>query len=427
MSGMLLNGRKRANGKGRQRSGLIAALDLGTTKICCLIARVEDDGAIKVVGIGHQRSAGLRGGAIVDMEQAEQSIRAAVDTAEKMVDTPINAVTVNLAGGQPESHSLSADVAIAGHQVGETDLRRVFDHGRSRFQTDGRELIHTIPVRFSIDEAAEIRDPRGMYGDRLGVDLHLITASSSAVRNLTTCVSRCHLDVGALALSPFASGLAALVEDEKELGTTVIDMGGGTTGIAVFRDGRLLLADSLPVGGNHVTNDIARGLTTPVANAERMKTLYGSVIGSPRDDQEVIAVPLVGEEDEHHVNQVPRSMLVSIIRPRIEETLEMVRARLEDAGVARTAGRRVVLTGGASQLQGVRDLAAQILDKQVRIGRPLGFAGLTDATGGPAFATCAGLLSYAAHSMEDRAFVTSTPEEAAGPIGRLGAWLRDNL
>jgi cell division protein FtsA len=294
-----------------------------------------------------------------------------------------------------------------------------------------RELIHCVPVGYTIDGSRGIRDPRGMYGERLGVNMHLITASTGAVRTLVTCIQRCHLEVAALIVSPYASALSALVEDEMNLGATVIDMGGGTTSIAVFYDGKLVHSDSVPIGGAHVTSDIARGLSTPLAHAERMKTLYGSCLPSATDDREIIDVPLVGEEDREHANHVPRSILTSIIQPRIEETFEQARALLETSGFDRRAGRRVVLVGGASQLQGVPELAAQVLDKQVRRGRPLRLLGLAEATGGPAFATAAGLLNYATsrHAMAPEGAFSGRvrKEESNGLIGRFGLWVRENF
>ncbi|MBI4184765.1 MAG: cell division protein FtsA [Proteobacteria bacterium] len=426
----MFNGRKAkpAPGKGRRRVGRIAALDVGSTKVCCFIAEAATAGAIKVGGIGHQRAKGVRHGTIVNLDEAEATIRTAVAAAEKMVDAPIDEVYVNLSAGQPESHTLAVEVSIAGHEIADPDLRRILDQGRAQFETEGRAMVHSFPLGFAIDGANGIRDPRGMSGARLGVDIHVVTATSSAIRNLSTCVARCHLGVAAHVLSSVASGLASLVEDEMALGATVIDMGGGTTSIAVFLDGYVVHTDCLTVGGMHVTKDIARGLSTTLAHAERMKTLYGATMASPSDDHEIVAVPLVGEEEEHNVTQVPRSMLVGIIRPRLEETFEMVRARLADSGMSRAAGRRVVLTGGASQLQGVRELAALILDKQVRVGRPLRTAGLAEATAGPAFATCAGLLAYAAASdLEARDFARPLQTPAAGCLGRVGQWLRENF
>jgi cell division protein FtsA len=265
-----------------------------------------------------------------------------------------------------------------------------------------------------------------MFGERLGVDMHVVTAAAGAVRNLTSCVARCHLDIRALVVSPYAAGLAALVDDERDLGVTVIDMGGGTTTIAVFFDGNLVFTDSVPVGGGHVTNDIARGLSTPIAHAERMKTLYGSAISSLSDEREMISVPQVGEEDDGQANHVPKSLLVGIIAPRLEETFELVRNRLESSGFDKIVGRRIVLTGGACQLPGTRELAALILDKQIRVGRPLRIQGLAEAMNGPAFSTSAGLVHFA---LSERAEIPrhgrALTEEPNGLIGRVGHWIRE--
>lgn len=412
------------------RSGMIAALDIGSTKVACFIARVQDDQSLRVVGIGHQVARGMRNGAVVDLEELEHSIRASVDHAEGMAGERIKAVVVNVAGGQPQSASVKVEVAMNGHPVNEADIRRMLDHGRAHHESADRELIHAIPVDYTIDGNEGIKDPRGMFGERLGVAIHVIAASVGPVRNLTTVVNRCHLGVEARVVNPYASGLACLVDDEKELGVTCIDMGGGTTSIAVFLGGQLVHTDVIPVGGHHVTNDIARGLSTPLSYAERMKTLYGSAIPSAADDREMLKVPLVGEDEDGASNQVPRSMLIQIIQPRIEETFELVRSHLEHGGFDKMAGRRVVLTGGASQMQGVRDLAGLVLDKQVRLGRPVGLQGLPEATGGPAFSTCAGLLRYALvhQPPAGRGRKEKVVGEPSGSgLGRIGQWLKRNF
>ena len=411
-----------------RRNGAIAALDVGTTKICCFIARADPSGTVRVVGIGHQVSKGVRAGAVVDMEAAEHSIRAAVEAAEKMAGETIREVIVNVPDGQPASHITRSEVSIAGREVGDGDLRRVLELGRVRPEAGEREVVQSIAIGYTIDGSRGIRDPRGMYGERLGVNMHVVTAAAGPKRNLRVCVERCHLSIEAMVVSPFASGLACLVDDEKDLGVSLVDMGGGATTIAVFLDGSLVHVDSVPVGGGHVTNDIARGLSTPTAHAERMKTLYGSALASPADEREMIDVPQVGESDRSGANHVPRSMLNAIIRPRLEETFELVRDRLRSSGFDGIAGRRVVLTGGASQLQGVREVAAQVLDKQVRMGRPLRISGLAEATGGPPFATCAGLISYAVQDPGRALQSRMIPASAAGgAVARLGNWLRENF
>lgn len=412
--------------KPRPRTGPIAALDIGSTKIACFVARNEGQGT-RVIGVGHQISEGVKSGAIVDMDAATASITNAVYAAEQIAGETLKTVVVGTSCGQPASHAVDVDVAISGHEVTEVDLRRVTAHGRGQVALPTRRLLHAIPVSYSIDGSRGIRDPRGMCGERLGVRMHLVSAETSALRNLEAVIGRCHLDVESVAVAPYAAGLASLVEDEMDLGATVIDMGGGVTSIAVFFDGHAVWTDAVPIGGTHVTSDIARGLSTPLAHAERMKTLYGSCITAGADEREVIDVPLVGEEAQDHANHVPKSILTGIIRPRIEETFEHVRARLEASGHHKTAGRRVVLTGGASQLNGVRELAGTILDKQVRAGRPLGIQGLSDQTGGPAFSVCAGLIAHALAPHESLRHAASASPSASGWMGRVGLWLRENL
>ncbi|WP_420349767.1 cell division protein FtsA [Pelagibius sp.] len=419
--------------KGLVKGGVVAALDIGSSKVCCFIARVDDNEVPRVIGIGQQISRGIKSGAIIDMDLAETSVLNAVHAAEQMAGETIDRVVVNLSGGYPASTTVGVEVSLNGHEVGEADLRRALEHGHQtqvmrQREDHGRQLIHSIPTGYSIDGSRGIRDPRGMYGEHLGVHMHIITAASGAVRNVATCIQRCHLDPVAFVVSPYAAGLASLVDDERELGVTVIDMGGGTTTIAVFYENNVIFTDVIPVGGNHVTSDIARGLSTSLAHSERMKTLYGHVVAVPTDENELIDVPQVGEEDSAESQQIPRSLLVGIIQPRLEETLELVRSRLELSGFDKIAGRRVVLTGGGCQLPGTRELASMVLDKQVRIGRPAGVLGLAEATSGPAFATCAGLLNYAVTA--DAAVpgeASLEAQEMGGLIGRLGHWFREHF
>ena len=424
-----MHAKKKKHGA-KARSGLIAALDVGTTKVCCLIARPGGpDRPTRVVGIGHQAARGLRAGLIVDLEGAEASIRAAVEAAEQMAGENIRHVVVNSSGVGLSSRMNAYEISIGGHAIGDSDVRRVMDPEPAEADKPAdHELIHAIPVGYSIDGSRGVRDPRGLYGQRLGVNLHLISAPGGPLRNLTTAVARCHLDVEQVVVAPYASALASLVDDEVQLGVTLLDLGGGTTSVAVFFDGELVHADCVPVGGGHVTNDIARGLSTPLAGAERLKTLYASVLPSPSDDREMIAVPLIGEDGGAEPHQIPRSLLVGIVRPRIEEILELVRARLEAAGFDKTGGRRVVLTGGASQLSGVRELVSRILDRQVRQGRPKALDGLAEAVSGPAFSTAAGLLAFALKTPRAaETFALQAGEHPSGRFGRLGQWLRENF
>jgi cell division protein FtsA len=408
------------------REKLIGALDIGSHKVCCFIARPEANGNLRVIGIGHQLSAGIKAGNVIDMEETETSIRAAVDAAERMAGHPVQELFVSLSAGNPVSHAMSVDVAIDGHEVGVQDIQNVLHEGRARFAPGGNDVVHTLPIAYTVDGASGVRDPRGLYGDRLGVDMHIVTVSPSPRRNLEACVARCHLKVAGFVVSPYASGLSCLVEDEKALGVLCLDMGGGTTSFSVWMEGAMVYTDVIPIGGNHVTNDIARGLLTPTADAERLKTLFGSAMSSPNDDHEVLDVPQMGESDFENTSRIPRSILNGIIKPRLEETFELVRERLVASGLEKAVGRRMVLTGGASQLSGARDLAARILEKQARVGHPLRINGLADAVAGPAFSTCAGILAYATQSPAE----AGERQEYTPPRNRfaqVGRWLKENF
>lgn len=430
---MLLHGGKnpeRTLDMAPSRSGLIAALDVGTTKVCCFVAKTNSENGIRVAGIGHQLCIGMKSGNIIDIDSVESSINAAVDAAEGMAgDRKIERVFVNLSAGQPKSHAVGVEVEIAGHEIRQGDVAVALQEARSLAISSAgeRELVHTLSGGYTIDAIPGYRDPTGMYGSKLGVKLHAISAEPGPVRNLRSVTDRCHLEIEKFVVSPYSSGLATLVEDEIDLGVTLIDMGGGTTSLAIFYDGYLVYTDSVPVGGVHVTNDIARGLSTPTKSAERLKTLYGSAIAGPSDERDMISVPQVGEKGTDATQELSRSILIGIIQPRVEETMELVRDRIEASGFARLAGRRAVLTGGASLLTGVRELAARILDKQVRIGRPLGVQGLAEATGGPAFGVCAGLLIYASRGDQPESFRPQIDIERQGRVARIGRWLKENF
>lgn len=394
------------------RSGPFGVLDIGSTKISCLIGRAESDGRLRALGFGWQKGRGVKSGGIVDLDEAERAIRAAVGAAEDQADMRLKSVSINLSCGQPESRLFNVQWPIDGRAVTEEDIRRVVREARARASSEGRGTIHALPLNFATDETGGVADPRGLYCDTLTAQLHVVDAATTAIKSITACLTRCELDIASMISAPFASGLATLVEDERELGATVIDMGGGTTTIAVFAEGQVLHTAQLPIGGNHVTNDVARLLSTQVAHAERLKTLYGTCQESPDDAREMLPVPLVGEA-EHQIAKVPRSALVSIIRPRLEEIFELVRDRIETSGLGRAAGSRVVLTGGAAQLVGVRELAAHILERQVRLGRPFGVIGLPDAATGPNFATMIGLLAFATgdgQTMHDIDFAAGPPK-----------------
>lgn len=423
-----------------RKSAILSVLDVGTSKVACLIARlmpaeVSDTlrgrtHRVRILGIGHQRSRGMKGGAVVDMEEAESAIRLAVDAAERMAQVQVESVIVNMTGGRINSHHYSASVTIGGRPVTEHDTHRVLEAAASRTARQGRAVLHSLPNGFSLNSTKGIRDPKGMIGDEVGATMHVVSCDLAAARNLMLAIERCHLNIEAMVATPYAAGLSALVDDEAELGAALIDMGGGTTSIGVFVDGHLIHADAVTVGGNHVSMDVARGLTIRLSDAERLKTLYGSCISSTSDEREMISVTQVGEDGEeaHHV---PKSQLVRIIKPRVEEILELVRDRLKSAGFAPQAGRRLVLTGGASQLTGLGEAARRIISPQVRIGRPLGIQGLPESAKNPAFAASVGLLVYpqvaGIEHFEPRRQGQSAANGTDGYITRVGRWLRESF
>jgi cell division protein FtsA len=433
-------------GKGRRhsgrpiKSGVVAALDVGSTKVACLIVKPvtgrDERSQLKVLGVGHHASRGVRSGTVIDINAAEDSIRAAVDEAERQAGLTLKEVYVGVACGQPQSRTINVEVSIAGHEVGEEDLRRAFATGRSQMPNAERQIIHCMPGSYAIDGNKGIRNPRGMVGDSLGVSMHAITAASGPIRNLETCIARCHLNIAGKAATAYATGLSTLVSDEMDLGATVVDMGGGTTSISVFFDGRLVFADVLPIGGNHVTSDIARGLSTSLANAERLKTLHGSALTGPNDGRDMVQVAHLGEEDPDSDSEIPRSVLTGIIGPRLEETFELVRDRLIDCGLTSISGRRVVLTGGGSQMNGAREVASRVLSKQVRLGRPTRLTGHGDTAATGSFAACAGLAQWAAsrpgdvQNLGDDSEITQlaygTTDAASGFRG-LTRWIKENF
>ena len=411
-------------------TGSIAVLDVGTTKIACFIAQLDSAGEMKIAGIGHQLSKGIRSGIITDFAEAEASIIAAVHAAEQMAGENIENVMVSLSGGNLTSRNVTVEMTMLGEEVTDRDIMDIVEQGRASISHNESEIIHCIPVSYYLDGARGIADPRKMFGKKLGADLHIITGLPSVTRNLAHCLARCHLNVEEYIASPYASALACLENDEKQLGVMLIDMGGGVTSFSVFAGGKNVYTDAIPIGGQHITNDIARGLSTGLVHAERLKTLHGSTIASPKDDQIMVEVPPLGEEDsEDEANELPRSMLVGVIRPRVEEIFEMIRSKVEMSGAGGLAGKRVVLTGGASQLLGVRDMAANILGKQVRLGRPHTLPGLAEAASGPAFSTAIGMLDYITKKPMEEQMLDAYRRRGGFTAGfeKVVSWFKENF
>lgn len=410
------------------RERKIAILDIGSSKICCFIAEVGDESQRpRVIGIGHRESRGLKLGTVVDMEETESAIRTAVDAAEKMAGgEPIENVTVNISSGEPKSTQLSVEVAVAGHEISDEDIERVLDLGRHHLSDQERFVVHSRPTSFSIDGVSGVKDPKGMYGEKLGVEMHVTSASISPLRNIQTCINRCHLNMVGVVFSPYASGLATLVSDELELGSICIDMGGGVTSIAAFMDNEFIYGDMVPFGGHHVTKDIAQGLSTPVHAAERLKTLFGNCMSGVSTVRNQIDVTQIGDDGQESVTTIPRRMLTSIIEPRVEEIFEIVRDKIKAAGLENSAGRRLIITGGASQLGGVEELAKKVFKSHVRLGRPLNVEGLADTTAGAGFATGTGLLLYETIKPEELHFAEQKGP-TVGIFESISNWFKENF
>jgi cell division protein FtsA len=403
------------------RSGLIAVLDVGSSKTVCIIGRAEA-GKLSVLGAALRESQGIKSGTITSINEAEESIREAVAAAENHADTRIQNVLISVNCGAPISVNARTTLALEGELVSDQHLHQLLSDARSKCKLDGHEIIQTAPTSYVVDEARGVRDPSGMFCQRLGVAVHAVAVKPSPLQNLKLAVERCHLSVAGSLFAPYGSGLSVLTDDEKQLGATVIDMGGGVTSIAVFLEGALVYADVVPLGGNHVTSDLAHMLAAPLSAAERIKALYGAALGDIETGTDVVTVPQMGEDSEEHAYRVPRSMLTRIIQPRLEEILDQAQTRLRASGFDVTAGRRAVLTGGACQLAGTRELAQRVLNKQVRLGRPKTFPGLPAASAGPDYATALGLLMARATMAPETLnpeLAIRTVERPRGLIGRM--------
>lgn len=410
------------------RYGPVAALDIGTTKIVCLIADQDEQGEFTVTGIGHQLAKGIKSGVITDIGEACTSITAAVHAAEQMAGITIEDMIVSVNGTNLKSRNVSVELDVLADGVSDQDIADLIQEGCASLESAEQSVLHYFPTQYTLDGVRSLRDPRGMIGKKLGTDLQIITAREQYLRNLSQCIARAHLNIADYVMVSHASGLAVLERDEMDLGVTVIDMGGGVTSFSVFANGRNIYSDCIPVGGNHVTSDIAQGLSTSLHHAERLKTLHGSAVNSVKDAEVMIDVPQLGErEDDDEPTTMPRAMLVGVIRPRMEEIFEMIRAKLEAAGVDKIAGRRCVLTGGASQMLGVSDLAARMLGKQVRKGKPVPVNGLAEAVSGPAFSGVIGMLRTLQHQpWENEVFLADQSRRRWLPE-RIVNWFKENF
>jgi cell division protein FtsA len=440
MTGLDRNQTPKTRPMPQKRTALVASLDIGTSKIACMIARLKPcppsdalrgrTHAVELIGYSQIQSRGVKAGAVVDLAECEQAVRQAVALAERMAKVRVESVLLSVSGGRLQGQLIEAAADIRGGAVTAADVTRVTSAGMRHATGEGRTVLHALPVSYALDGVKGIRDPRGMVARQFGVDMNVVTSDATVAKNLMLVVERCHLNVEAMTASPYVAGLSVLTDDEADLGAAVVEMGAGTTTIATYSGGRFVHASGFAVGGQHITMDLARGLSACIADAERIKTLYGTVLTGGSDTHELMSVPSTGDDELDVPQVVSRATIGNIVRHRAEEIFEMVRDRLADSPFAQEPKARVVLSGGASQLTGIPELATQILGRPVRIGRPLGFGRLPSEAKSASFAVPSGLLVYPQYAhlehvepRHTRLLRTGTD----GYFGKVGRWLREGF
>ena len=416
----------------KPKGSIIAALDIGSSKMACLIGHVVDDkGHVEVIGVGHHVSKGTKNGAITDMVEVEETIRQTIHAAENMAARdmdgyPLRDVVVNVPAPYVQTNIVHIEMDMMGHDITEKDIKRAIYKGQKKQKEVGRDFIHSIPVSYRVDGHEGVEAPIGMQAQSLVMDLNIVTAEETAIANINKCISRAHLDVDGYCLSIYAAGLACLSEDELELGATLIDIGGGITSFAFFHKGNMIFADSVALGGDHVTNDIVLGVNTTRQDAERLKILYGSALATSSDDAEMLDIPQLDDNGDMVTHHVPRSLLISIIQPRLEEIFEMVKKKMDDSGLHHIAGHRIVLTGGGSQIPGIRDLIETTLGQKARLGKPLRLKGAPDSASGPSFSVVSGLLHYICERGDERPFEIANSAEKKSLWLAIKDWFKEN-
>lgn len=422
------------------RTALVASLDIGTSKIACMIARLKPcspndalrgrSHAVELIGYSQIQSRGVKSGAVVDLAECEQAVRHAVSLAERMAKVRVESVLLSVSAGRLQGQLVEASADIKGGAVTPADVVRVTSTGMRHATPPGRTVLHALPVGYALDGVKGIRDPKGMVAAQFGVDMNVVTADATVAKNLMLVVERCHLNIEAMAASPYIAGLSVLTDDETDLGAALVEMGAGTTTIATFAGGRFVHAGGFAVGGQHITMDLARGLGLSIADAERIKTLYGTVLTGGSDARDLMSVPAAGDDERDPPQVVSSAMIANIVRQRAEEIFEMVRDRLAASPFAAEPRGRVVLSGGASQLTGLVDLASRILGRPVRIGRPLGFGRLPNEAKSASFAVPSGLLVYPQFAHLEHIEPRHTRQLRTGTdgyFGKVGRWLRDGF
>ena len=422
-----------------KRQRIVAALDIGTSKVCCLISKtsatpdwfegISEPVQFEVLGFDHTRAEGLKAGMVTHLDSAEQCIRAVVDAAERMAGVIVEDIHVSVTAGRLKSESFSASVALQSGAVREDDVHRLLASGRHYAARDKRTVLHAMTTGYRIDDNVGISEPHGMCGERLSVDLHTVSADEVAMRNLMLCVERCHLGIAGLVAAPYSSALSVVTPDEAELGVACIDFGAGTTTLSVIVDGHCIHADAIAIGGNSITTDIARTLGASIEHAERLKTLHGSAFATLSDEREIITYPCVTGAAQGNLNQITKAQLACLIRPRIAETLDLMRHRLAESGCAAEVAQHLVLTGGGSQLTGLPELASNMFGRPARLGRPRAMTGLPPAAAAPDFSAAIGLLLHWARGDERLGARTEQRflRTGTGYFAKVGEWIMENF
>lgn len=412
-------------------SEIFAALDIGSSKVCCAIAKMnrdispEKNATIKILGVSSHVAKGIRGASIINLEDLEDSILNGIHAAELLAKQTIRSVYVNLPAEALQSHYITTKISLYGQPVKESHLQKALDVSRDQSIGVGRRIIHIFPISYDLDDSTNIYDPKGMLGDTLTTCLHVITAPVHLIANLSACIGRCHLDVNAFVAGPYATALSCLVDDEKEMGVTLLDIGSHSISMMSFYNGSPVYLGCIPVGGSHITHDIAQGLNTNISQAERLKTLYGTLLGT-LDDRETILVTQLGEDNSTFANPISKSFLMHIIKARAEEILEAIERALTSQKIDPIALQRFVITGGSSQLQGFREAMQTHFNRAVRVATPQGLQGIGDVVHTPTFSLCAGLLQYAMRDHQGLQ-LNRALEKPKGVIGRTWGWVRQHV
>ncbi len=417
--------------RGAVRTTLLTALDIGTTKISCFIARPRASRGFALLGRGYQLAEGFRGGEVVDLEAAQASLAAALQEAEQQAGETVREVVLATNAGTPYSRLVRVERELKGATVRDEHLHRLLAEARDRTRDGNRlEVLHVVPLAVSVDGGRPLRDPRGARGERIEMTACVVSCAAPALRDVISCLERCHVQVRDIIAAPYAAGVACVSDDEMDRGCLVLDLGGGVTGLAHFADGRLRCLAQVPYGGLHVTGDLAYGLSTTRRFAERLKTLHGCVVRRSCDDDARITFPLVGESTEQASGEVPRARITHIVRARIEEILEFVQARIRENWEAfdRHPPRSVVLTGGGSQLDGIDELAEEIFGVPARRARPDLVHGRQGVENEPCCAAVSGTLSLAAGDDDGLGWGDGRETPVlAGMLARFARWVEQNF